>query len=98
MSRLARDGRVEPETIFSGANGDRENIFPLFSLPRAGLAIYLVCSNRSDDHLSIPIYAVSECEEREAQKKWFMMTPGKVAPTTGTILRTTGPVPADSRQ
>ena len=40
----------------------------------------------------------SGCGKREAHKKWYMEIPEKATPVTGTILRTTGPVPADSRQ
>ena len=35
--------------------------------------------------------------KREAHKKWSSVIPKKAAPVTRTTLRTTGPVPADSR-
>ena len=37
-------------------------------------------------------------KEREANISWSMVKPEKAAPVTQTTLRTTGPVPADSRQ
>ena len=43
-------------------------------------------------------YPSSWCGKREAYKKCFVVTPEKAASVTGTTLRTTGPVPADSRQ
>ena len=36
--------------------------------------------------------------KREADIDWYMVITAKAAPVTGTTLRTTGPVPADSRQ
>ena len=42
---------------------------------------------------------ISGCGEREeALKNWSKAIPEKAAPVTRTTLRTTGPVPADSRQ
>ena len=38
------------------------------------------------------------CGKREVHIDWSMMTCKMAAPVTGTTLRTTGPVPADSRQ
>ena len=35
---------------------------------------------------------------KEVHKSWSMAIPEKAAPVTGTTLRITGPVPADSRQ
>ena len=35
--------------------------------------------------------------KREAHKEWSMVIREKAAPVTGATLRTTGPVPADSR-
>ena len=40
----------------------------------------------------------SGCGKREAHKNWSMVVPEKAAPVTGTTLRSTGRVPADSRQ
>ena len=40
----------------------------------------------------------SECGKREAHIDWSVVTCKKAAPVTGTTLRTTDPVPADSRQ
>ena len=38
------------------------------------------------------------CEKRKAQINWFMVIIEKAAPVTGTTLRTTGTIPADSQQ
>ena len=43
-------------------------------------------------------YAKSGCEKREVRRNWSMVISEKVAPVTGTALRTTGPALADSRQ
>ena len=40
----------------------------------------------------------SGCGKREARNNWSMAIPEKAAPVTGTALRTTGPMPADSQQ
>ena len=40
----------------------------------------------------------SGCGEREAQTNWSMVIPEKAAPVTRNALRTTGSVPADTRQ
>ena len=40
----------------------------------------------------------SGCGKRETHINWSMVTCKMAAPVTGTTLRTTGPVPADSRQ
>ena len=40
----------------------------------------------------------SRCGKREAHINWSMVTCKMAAPVTGTALRTTGPVPVDSRQ
>ena len=40
----------------------------------------------------------SGCGKRKAHKNWFMVIREKAAPVTRTTLRTTGPVPVDSRQ
>ena len=45
-----------------------------------------------------PLHTNSGCGQREAHINWSMMTCKKAAPVTGTTLRTTGPVPTDSRQ
>ena len=45
---------------------------------------------------SCPIFR--ECGNREAHINWSMVKPKKVTLVTGTTLRTTVPVPADSRQ
>ena len=37
-------------------------------------------------------------EKRNAHNNWCKVKPEKAAPVTETTLRTTGPVPADSRQ
>ena len=37
------------------------------------------------------------CGKREAHINWSMVMPEKAAHVAGTTLRTTGPVPADSR-
>ena len=43
-------------------------------------------------------HACSGYGKRETGIDWFMVMPEKAAPVTGTILMTTGPVPAESRQ
>ena len=43
-----------------------------------------------------PLHTNRECGKREAHITWSMVKPEKTAPVTGTTLRTTGPVPADS--
>ena len=45
-----------------------------------------------------PIHTNSGCGKGEAHINWSMVTCKMAAPVTGTTLRTTGPVPADSRQ
>ena len=51
--------------------------------------VYLVLS-------ACPLHTNSGCGKREAHISWSMVRPAKAAPVTGTTLRTTGPVPADS--
>ena len=46
---------------------------------------------------TIPVIVGGVGKERRI-KNWPMVMPEKAAPVTGTTLRTTGPVPADSRQ
>ena len=45
-----------------------------------------------------PLHTTSGCEKREEHKNCSLVLPEKASPVTGTTLRTTGPVPADSRQ
>ena len=45
-----------------------------------------------------PLHTNSGCGKREAHINWPMRTCKMVVPVNGTTLRTTGPVPADSRQ
>ena len=46
-----------------------------------------------------PLHINSGCGKREAHNNnWPMVGPAKAAPVTGTTLRTTDLVPADSRQ
>ena len=45
-----------------------------------------------------PLHTNSGCGKRQAHINWSMVTCKMAAPVTGTTLRTTGPVPADSRQ
>ena len=40
----------------------------------------------------------SGCGKTEAYINWSMVISEKAAPVTGTTLRTTGPVPADTRE
>ena len=47
---------------------------------------------------NMPTSYHSGCGKREAHISWSKVIPSKAAPVTGTTLRTTGPVPADSRQ
>ena len=55
--------------------------------------------NMNDDGHFIPtIIIYSGCEKREAHINWSVVTCKMAAPVTGTTLRTTGPVLADSRQ
>ena len=44
-----------------------------------------------------PLHTNSGCGNRGAHINWSMMTSKTAAPVTETTLRTTGPVPADSR-
>ena len=44
------------------------------------------------------LHTTSGCGKREAHINWSMVTCKMAAPVTGTTLRTTGPVPAESRQ
>ena len=44
------------------------------------------------------LHTNSGCGKREAHINWSMVTCKMAAPVTGTALRTTGPVPEDSRQ
>ena len=48
-------------------------------------------------HAYKPLDTISGCGKREAHINWSMVMQ-KAAPVAGTTLRTTGPVPADSRQ
>ena len=45
-----------------------------------------------------PLHQKWLCGKIKAHKNWSMEIPEKVAPFTGIILRTIGPVPADSLQ
>ena len=55
--------------------------------------LFLYASN-----FKCPLHTNSGCGKREAHINWSIMTCKMAAPVTGTTLRTTGPVPADSRQ
>ena len=45
-----------------------------------------------------PLHTSSGCGKREAHKNWsLVMKPEKAEPVSATALRTTGPVPANSR-
>ena len=44
------------------------------------------------------IISIMGMGKRGAHMNWSMVIPEKVAPFTGTTSRTSGPVPADSRQ
>ena len=44
------------------------------------------------------LHTNSGCGKREAHINWSMVTCKMAAPVTGTTLKTTGPMPADSRQ
>ena len=58
-------------------------------------ALGTFCTSIIHNHY-IPISTVGVGKERHIN--WSMAIPEKAAPITGTTLRTTGPVPADSRQ
>ena len=62
-----------------------------------GTDYYSSCAQSS--HLSTyPVHTKSGCGKSEAHINWSMVTCKMAAPVTGTTLRTTGPVPADSWQ
>ena len=48
--------------------------------------------------LTCPLHTNSGCGKSEAHINWSMVIPEKIAPVTGNTLRSTGPIPADSRQ
>ena len=50
------------------------------------------------DTCSLHTNSISGSGKREAHKNWSLVKPEKAAPVTGTTLRTTDPVPTDSRQ
>ena len=45
-----------------------------------------------------PLHTNRGCGKKEAHTNWSMVIPEKKAPVTAITLRTTDPVPADSRQ
>ena len=49
-------------------------------------------------HDTCPLHTNSGRGKREAHEKWSLVKPEKATLVTGTTLRTTGPVPTDSRQ
>ena len=87
------------ETKISGANGDREiAIFPIQLTTSKKRRIGNLTGRFIHTLSTCPLYTNSGYGKREAHINWSMMTCKMAAPVTGTTLRTTGPMPADSRQ
>ena len=100
------------ETKFSGANGHREKIVfsvqlitsrigNLTRLIRTLLYIYVIIIHTCTYYPHFILYATNSSGrgKREVHINWSMVTCKMAAPVvTGTTLRTTGPVPAESRQ
>ena len=110
MSRLTRDGTAElvsRDQILRHAQGQGNNHFPCSPdheqdwQPYPADPYSAICDERTVIYAIVstcPLHTISGCGKREARINWSMVTCKMAAPLTGTTLRTTGPVPADSRQ
>ena len=112
MSRLTRDGTAESvsrDQLFRRKRGQGNIHFPCSADHEQDWQPYPVdpysCYVCDHTHTHTYTYILSTCllhtnsgrGKREAHNSWSMVKPEKTAPVTGTTLRTTGPVPADSR-
>ena len=67
-----------------------------YHTPRAGKTETIIATTILP--IITPLHNTSGCEKIQAHMNWYVEKPGKAAAVTGTTLRTTRPVPADSRQ